>query len=300
MKKLFVVGCGRSGTTMLQQALNRHPQIVIPPETGFFLDLLGHTRTGQHAQLKQINEDLKIDCPEPRRRIKRPADVIAGYDRIADLYVKRLGRTDATYFGEKSPRHLLCIRRIARYIPDAKFILIYRDGRDVAISLTEVPWGPNDFYVNFAVWLRFYRWHRWAVKSAAVDLHCVRYEDLVADPRQELEKITDFLDLAYEPWMDEGHGNPEGVPEWEFEWKRRALDPITPSRVHRWRNELSEEQLRRSERWGRHALGSLGYELATDGSHRLPWSFFPTLYWKHTVWRAQCAWRLVIKELFAT
>jgi len=33
MKQFFIVGCPRSGTTMLQQALNRHPEIAIPPET---------------------------------------------------------------------------------------------------------------------------------------------------------------------------------------------------------------------------------------------------------------------------
>lgn len=300
MKKLFVVGCGRSGTTMLQQALNRHPEIVIPPETGYFIDFLGHTRTGQRRHLRRINEDLKIECPEPERRIKRPRDVIAYYHRMAELYLERLGRTHVTYFGDKSPRHLLRIRRIVRCLPDAKFILIYRDGRDVALSLTEVPWGPNDLYVNFGVWLRFYRWHQWAIQSPAVDLHCVRYEDLVANPRRELGRITEFLGLQYESWMADGYGNVEGIPEWEFEWKGRALDPITRSRVGRWQNGLSRGELRYLECWGGHALASLGYALVTDGSYGLPWSFFPRLHWKHTAWRAQCAWRLAAKELLAT
>ena len=63
MKKLFLVGCPRSGTTLLQQALDRHGDIAIPPETRFFVDLVGHTRMGQLRQLQQINADLKPAYP---------------------------------------------------------------------------------------------------------------------------------------------------------------------------------------------------------------------------------------------
>ena len=58
MKKLFIVGCPRSGTTLLQQALNRHSQIVIPPETKYFFSFLGHTRRCQHRHIDRLNADL--------------------------------------------------------------------------------------------------------------------------------------------------------------------------------------------------------------------------------------------------
>ncbi len=44
MNKFFIVGCPRSGTTMVQQALNRHPQVVIPPETKYFFSFYGHSQ----------------------------------------------------------------------------------------------------------------------------------------------------------------------------------------------------------------------------------------------------------------
>ena len=322
---------------MLQQALNRHSQIVIPPETGFFLDFVGHTRAGQRQHLKQINADLGITLPEPPRRISRHEDVVGFYEDMADAYLERLEQNpllgdtaavvedalghanprglkpaarhektktalrcaDVVYFGDKSPRHLLGIRRIARYFPEAKFILIYRDGRDVALSLSRVPWGPSDYYVNFAIWLRFYRWHRWAASQASVDLHCVKYEGLVTTPEAELGKITEFLGIEYEPDMASASGNWEGITEREHEWKNRAFEKIDTSRVAVWRRELSPEQNRRIERWGGRALASLGYDLITDRQQRLPLTFFPCLHLRHTAWRIGRAWQLAKKELLA-
>ena len=299
MKKLFVLGCGRSGTTMLQQALNRHSRIAIPPETGFFIDFLGHTRMGQAQHIRRINADLGIDLPAPPKRITRRDEVLAFYEQLATRYLGRIGRTEVEYFGEKSPRHLLQIRRIVRYFPAAKYLLIYRDGRDVALSLTGVPWGPSDFYVNFAIWLRFYRWHQWATRQESIDLLCVKYEDLTQQPEKGLRRVADFLDVEYEPAMADAYGNPEGVTEREREWKARALEQINTSRIALWRTELSDERIRHLERWGGPALASLGYELSTDRRHRLPWHFFPRLYWKHTIWRLGCAWRLAAKNLLA-
>lgn len=282
---------------MLQQALNRHSEIVIPPETGYFLDVLGHTRRGQRQHLRRINADLEIDVPPPERPIRQAREAIAHYELIAEAYLARRDGGEISYFGDKSPRHLLCIRQIVKLYPDAKFVLIYRDGRNVALSLSKVPWGPSDLYVNFAIWLRFYRWHQWALKSGAADLLCIKYEDFVRQPEPELRRVVEFLGLAYEPAMAEGAGNREGVVEREYGWKGRAFETIDDSRIDVWRNDLSAEQSRLLARWGGPALSSLGYELPPDDGGRLPLSFFPRLYWRHLCWRVHRLRRLMDKEL---
>lgn len=299
MKNLFVVGCGRSGTTMLQQALNRHPRIVIPPETGFFLDFLGHTRKGQQKQLRDINRDLKTDLPPPARRIYRRDDILEFYERLALQYINNTGRKNIEYFGDKSPRHLLCLTRILRLYPKAKIILIYRDGRDVALSLSKVPWGPADLYVNFAIWLRFYRRQQWAMQQPEIDLCCIQYEELVTHPESQLKALSDFLELDYHADMAEGFGNREGVTEREHGWKAGAFEKINPSHIGQWKSALTLQQIEHLERWGGRALTSLRYELNNDNARILPISFFPSLYLKHTTWRIKCAWHLMTKELLA-
>jgi hypothetical protein len=298
MEMLFVMGCQRSGTTMLQQALNRHSQIVIPPETGFFIDFLGHTRTGQRQHVRRINEDLGIRLPEPARRISRAAEAREFYEWMARMYLGRLGRPGVAYFGEKTPHHFLRIRRVSRLYPRAKMIFLYRDGRDVALSLTRVHWMSPDLYVNFAHWLRSYRVLRRAQMANPGNLLCIKYESLVTEPESQLRNAAEFLSLSYEPAMAEGSGNREGIPEWEYGWKSRALDKITPARVARWRGELSPGDIMHLERWGGTALKSLGYELVTDGNQRLPVSFFPRLRWKQLLWLAGGALQVAAKDLF--
>ncbi len=286
MEYFFIVGAPRSGTTMLQQALNRHSQVAIPPETAFFT-FIGLSAAGQRRHLERLTADLGIPLRLPGRGARGPEAARRFYEEMARLYVERLGRGGVTYFGEKSPEHQRRLGRVRRLFPGAKVVLIYRDGRDVALSLTKLPWMSPDLYVNFALWLRYYRHQRWAERACLLPLHCVQYERLVADPERELRAVLAFLGLPYEPPVAEGSHNHEGIPEWELVWKGQALEKISTQRVGVWRSELSVDQVSRLERWGGTALRALGYELLTDGKGRLPWTFFPTVYAKALLWLAR-------------
>ena len=153
MKKLFIVGCPRSGTTLVQLALNRHSQIVIPPETKYFFSFLGHSKQCQHEHLKRLERDLQIRIPKPETRVRSGPEARAFFEHVARLYVEHLGKKNVVYFGDKSPEHTGQLSDIRRHFPDAKILIVYRDGRDVACSLTKVPWMSPDLYVNFVVWL---------------------------------------------------------------------------------------------------------------------------------------------------
>jgi hypothetical protein len=294
--KFFLVGCPRSGTTAIQQALNRHSRIAIPPETEFFSLIMGylrHSRWAQRRHLKHIAADLQIDLPMPSRRLRRPDEAAAVFDDIARRYVQRLGRNDVTHFGDKTPHHLPHLPRILAAYPHAKIILACRDGRDIALSLSKVPWGPPSVYAAFSIWLKMCRWHRWALQQKGLDLLCVRYEDLALDPRKELRRITDFLGLEYEIPMAEGEGNREGVPEWEYAWKAKAFEKIDASRVDVWKRELSTDQVRDLERWGRWAFHMLGYELVTDTRGHSPLIVAAQAYGRIFTWRARQSWNLL-------
>ena len=299
MKKFFIVGCPRSGTTMVQQALNRHSQVVIPPETKFFFSFYGHSRVRQLRHVARLDADLGVSLPRPARRVSSPEEGRAFYEEMARQYVERLGRVRVTCFGEKTPEHSGHLGRVRELFPTAKVVVLYRDGRDVALSLTKVPWMSPDLYVNFLVWLYYDRVLRGARAAGCPGLHFARYEDVVADPARELGAILEFLDLRYEAAVAEGWGNRDGIPRREYAWKARALEKITQERVGLFRRELSAEQVGALERLGGPALTSHGYELLTDG--RAPWPAGFRLGVALNLSRLLCRlpWHLLARELLA-
>jgi hypothetical protein len=299
MKPFFIVGCPRSGTTMLQQALNRHSQVVIPPETKFFFSFLGHTHRRQLWHIERLEADLRISLPRPAARVASTAEGRAYYEEMARRYVERLGHDGLTHFGEKTPEHTGHLPLIRRLFPEAKVVAISRDGRDVAASLSRMSWMSADVYVNFLVWLYYNRVLRAARERGCPNLYWVRYEDIVADPEAELGKVLDFLELPYESAVAEGSGNREGIPVREYGWKKRALGHISDNRVGTFRRELSADQVALLERLGTSTLCSLGYELTTDGSARLSPRFLLGLGLRMSHFVYRLPWQSVINELLS-
>jgi Sulfotransferase family len=201
MQYFFILGCPRSGTTMLQMALNRHSLIAIPPETKYFSSFMGHSGWCQRRHLKRINDDLQIDVVFPQRPLVEPRQQRAFFEHVAESFLRTTGRNAIAFLGEKSPAHSGFMPQIMRVFPEAKFLWVFRDGRDVALSLTQVPWMPKNLYAGFLLWLFYYSRLAQAKKTSNVQIHFVKYEDFVSDPIRELSRISDFLGVDFEPAM---------------------------------------------------------------------------------------------------
>ncbi len=286
MKYCFLLGCPRSGTTMLQQALNRHSRIVIPSETSFFF-MIGAPREDQIARWQEIISDLKIHLPFPEGDFRKHEFVRHVFESIAAKYVE--GRQNVEFFGEKTPTHQLRICEIMKAFPDGKIVLIYRDGRDVALSLSKVPWYlSSNIYLSFLMWRHYYRIQLRAIQQYPSSVYCIKYEDLVRNPEAEMRKVSEFLKIPYETQTAAGWGNQEGVLEREMGWKSQAMEKISAARVGVWRSELTDIEIGRLERMGKEELSSLGYALHTGGNRSLPLFFLVRIgtlflvciYWK--------------------
>jgi hypothetical protein len=297
MNKFFVVGCPRSGTTMVQQALNRHSRIAIPPETKYFFSFLGHSRKKQARHIKRLNDDLHVNLPEPTSRIRTDEDGRAFFDEIARQYVRNFPNKEVTCFGEKTPEHTGHLHRIRQLFPDAKILVLYRDGRDVALSLTKTPWMHAGLYTSFMVWLYYQRLIDEARNSGENNLYFARYEDIVNNPESEFGGILDFLELPYEQAVARGHGNSEGIPEREYPWKKGALRKINSESVGTFRRELQPDQIAILERLGKGALASLGYPLITDGNGSLPVTFRLKLACDMATFACHLPWYTLMREL---
>lgn len=289
----FVVGIARSGTTLLRLMLDAHPELTIPPETHFLPRLFNHFDRwlAEGVEGDELREralelitshprwgDIDLDPEQVRRRMADHDPLTAG-DAARAFYEAYAAEVGKPRWGDKSPPYTWKAKRIQRALPEAHFIHLIRDGRDVALSLSEVSWGPGDLQAAAAKWVDELKRARQRARRLAPRTYMeLRYEDLVADPEPPLRRIADFVDLPWDPAMLEYHlgaedrmrdvirdFHPMGGGTITAEERKRQHElvskPPSSSRVGRWRTEMSTEDREAFEEVAGKLLDELGYEV---------------------------------------
>ena len=289
----FIIGTGRCGTTLLQAMLMSHPRLSIPPETRFFLAYDPSLTLGDPVPPDRVDEyvgecvsqwrfaDLEISEEELRAIITRgDGSARAIFLGILARWAAREGKPRA---GEKTPNHFKLVDRIAAVFPEARFLHLYRDPRDVALSMHELSWstGPAALRRYARTWTKAMRRHLDYARRLGPDrYHALKYEDLVEAPESALQRVCDFLGEAYDPAMLRHHERSErGYMEREKSWKALADTPVSKARVGRYRENLTPRQIRLIERTAAPMMREMGYA-PTEGLHdRLSWRIGDACEW---------------------
>lgn len=239
MQRIFVVGCPRSGTTIVQALLSRHPDVFSLHETYFFQALSGdmeyrwrdrdarphqrwYHRVGlAHAAGRRRLRELEQAYPALARRGPVPRRQRACVRRFARLLDAAAAARNCTHWVEKSPGHLLFIDEILACIPGARFVHVLRNGLDVVASVVDADLrlDNGDFRGGVAQWAR--RWnramalHRRYLGDSRHHFLCL--EDLTGNTTAEWKRLRAFArldpqrpmlarpgsevaDAAHEPW----------------------------------------------------------------------------------------------------
>lgn len=211
MKRIFLVGAPRSGTTILQSLLAAHPKITSFPETKFFHYLWTGCLKSQLPDRLQEFFHKEICRPElyDESQIRRQSTT----DRI-EWFVKTLDRL-ATEEGneiwlEKTPEHVYFVWDILNYLPDAKFVHLVRNPLDVVASMRKATSASDSLHNALwgGEWTLDFCIQRWK-SSVLISLRfrdtpqhlVVRYEDLLQDKIRFLSQCCYFIDVAYDPEM---------------------------------------------------------------------------------------------------
>jgi hypothetical protein len=277
----FIVGTGRSGTSLLRLMFDSHPDLAIPPETEF-IHRLRKTWLDSGEQLEPVVATLvgsrrwvDFGLREDELRERLEAGSVATLPELIRcfyrLYAERQGKRR---WGDKTPNYVLLIPQIASLLPEARFISVVRDGRDVALSILSMWWGPSSVDEAASWW----RERVLAARGAAASHPCVevRYEDLVANPERELLRLCRFIQLDYRPEMIDSHARAHAYLERLHDLREPAVsaatrrsinvqltEPVNASRVERWRSEMSEADRRRFEAIAGDTLEEFGYEVGS-------------------------------------
>ena len=281
-----VVGCPRSGTTLITVMLDSHPEVAMPPETAFLPEM--RTLEGKSgAELRSAFfalvttdrwnvsnwNDIGIDRDAYWERLCELASfsITAGLRVLYGMYADAAGKR---LFGEKTPANTNWMPLIASLLPEARFIHIVRDPRDVVLSLGRTSAGAS-VAQSAQAWVAMVSSAR-AFASSGRPYHELRYETLLQEPERLLRGVCAFLGLDYADRMLDyrasgarhiGHlGDrllPNGVAKVPRALRARLHEnltrPLQTDRAEAWRQEMSAADRRTVETLAGPLMRELGY-----------------------------------------
>ncbi len=241
---VVVGGCGRSGTTLLRVMLDSHGSLCCGPESELFLP--------EPVHLDVLCERFDIPPKALAGIYRRAASRCEFVDAFFAEYARRVGKPR---WAEKSPRNVHRIEFVFRAFPEARFLHMIRDGRDVACSLRTHPRHnvvdgelvPTNICRPIAECAE-----RWVVALRAAEpwrddprYMEVRYEDLLADPRATLEEVCRFIGEPWDERMLEYHEVDSGSRDvTKFPQNPEATEAIRTRSLQRWQRDFSEADKR--------------------------------------------------------
>jgi hypothetical protein len=247
---------------MLRLVLDRG-DVAIPPESMFLLDV------DPEQPAKDV---LRTAWNHPRVQLwglpGAPPAIPGGLEREAAFrfavsapFVAYAEREGKTRWGDKTPAYVHHIDRLAAIWPDARFVVLVRDGRDVALSVMGVPFGPNNAWAAARSWVAAIRAGRHAATRYPARVLELRYEDLVTEPAKWLETTCSFLGMAFdEDMLSIEKTDRSKVVSDQSAWFTNVWSGITTAAVGKWRTELSPRQVEAFETVAGDELRLLGYE----------------------------------------
>lgn len=271
----FIVGSARSGTTLLRALLDSHPALAIPPESYFVVTLA--RRAERYLTAGGFDGELFCSDVAAHPRFKRwglaeeamravvaeraPADFAEAMRAVYSAYARA---HDKPRYADKTPKYVKDIGRLEQLFPEARFVHILRDGRDVVLSFKDLAWGPTSAIEGALRWRAWVEQGREAGRALGEARYLeVGYENLADDPEPVLRKICEFLELDFDPAMFGYTARAEELiaPNYHPEGHARIrMAPTTGLRS--WRESMTREDLVKFELIAGDVLSDLGYERA--------------------------------------
>ncbi len=269
MKKAFILGNPRSGTSLFRLMLNTHPFIACPPESGFlewwYEKYKNWSLDDSHsiASIKEYVQDLLSSRKIETWNINEGEiiDYIAekkpvNYTTLGEsIYLFQALKQDKkpSIIADKNNYYIHHLAKLNEIWSDAYYIFIIRDGRDVACSYLDIAkldtsspykpvlsqnvediakeWNENNLKINDFL------------KTLDNERSIfIRYEDLVADPKLILEQVCSFLGVAFSERMLE-YVDFNDEPIQTLDWKKKTLSAPDPSNIGKYAKQLDSENI---------------------------------------------------------
>jgi len=282
MTPFFIVGAGRSGTTLLRRILVASKQVHIPPETYVLAQVIEHYKRNAY----QDWQDLVRDCmalfemhpefdtfqislrpllprlralPEHERSLAKMLDMFYRY------HAEQTGMPSERW-GDKTPINTFALDAIVSVFPKAQFIHLLRDGVDVVASCVQRGLY-SDIKAAANRWLRAVQAVQDFSGRYGDQCYQLRYESLAEQPEHEVRALCDWLKLSFSSEMLEQRSHVARLGDMNYAHYASSTQALSAKFVGRGRNQLSAEE----KRWLQGYIGSLlqaqGYRRADEEEH---------------------------------
>ena len=261
---LFIVGCPRSGTTLMLRLIRDYLDFGFGRDDGRFVrfkhlldrygDLSHPENFGRLIQdifadddFRQRFEGLVLDSEKIRAALERPI-----YSEIVrHIYATFALMQGKSRWGGKTPCYVFHMDELLDLFPDVKFIHVVRDGRDVALSLFRMPWGaPRNCYIAAKYWKERVDAAQTYGHSLGEERYMeIKYEHLLTDSVSVFQKLLGFV--CFE-------GDHDQVIK---RFRERAPTTIRQDNFNKWKTGLSASEIQVFEQIAGDKLQVLGYEV---------------------------------------
>jgi len=274
---LFIVGRPRSGTKLLRTLLNENPRISIPDsETNIFPEVVARFGDPPHLEDPERLDEfyrrfansfffdwrLKFDEELTETELAERAD-LNSWSSIIETILKYYSPKmlhPGVVWGDKSPTHLTWMPSLKSLFPEARFLHILRDPRDLCLSAKKA-WGKHP-YRSAVAWAEEVDRGRVDGKALGNDYMEITYEALLSDPVETLRRVCRFIEVDYTPAMQRPSVSHEELGDTTGQLQ------IVSDNIRKYASELSPRTVKRIEEITYPTMIDAGYAADYAGGHR--------------------------------
>ncbi|OGL43654.1 MAG: hypothetical protein A2W05_08050 [Candidatus Schekmanbacteria bacterium RBG_16_38_10] len=268
---VFILGVQRSGTTLLRLILNSHSDIAIPEEAAFLRPIIKKKYIYNEISgkdLKRIYSYLKnsphyalwnYDSSKFLNWLKKQHS-ISLKEFINNLFMSYAESEGKIRWGDKTPSLFRKVDLLYQLFPEAKFIHIVRDGRDVFDSRRRMDSTKDNAAVMAIEWrYKIYKIERFLELLPPSNKYTLRYEDLLINPEETLKNLCGFMQVEYEPQMRDFYRKSKYYVGSHH--SKLIFKPITSENLQKWKKKLSEKEIKVFNLLANRYLKKYGYEV---------------------------------------
>ncbi|MFK5856792.1 MAG: sulfotransferase [Bacteroidota bacterium] len=260
----FIVGRPRSGTTLLRTLFDAHPDVSIPPECQFIVNLYpkyGKITNWTKEDIISFYDELlpqwlfdtwKMDY----EKLKKALLSYTGentYGTICKVVYKQYNslfdKKELKFIGDKNPGYAIYSKLLLKIFPEAKFIHIIRDYRDNFVSIKNVDFELPLPSLVVQKWKYFFKKFNKDSKLKPNAYRVIKYEDLVTNPELEMNNLNKFIGIDYNESIFNFHEKKDEIlktypPGYIHTYHSSLMHKINTSKIGVWKKELTPYQIK--------------------------------------------------------